>query len=649
MVAFSDCAIGSVKGYDEIYPFHLNVASEKRLYSPCSQQGIVQVKRKLQDLHHTMAVGQYTEVHVHHEGDYILVHRQHPATHDGYLLVARTAFSGNSSSSSSDNIAPILLHMTQLKYLLGASLQVDTTSISATTKYLAGLPSIVKRLPEPTIHQHPKADGTWSVEIVLPQQDEFAPGSIYVFYTSIDSRPMTAIRAALADFPDVRSLDLLDCNVVLYRCEAEEMDATGGHGVYDVPRWGKLPYAGLEGFMAVLRPIIRDNDLGHPFCDNLRQGPWTMDYILGRLERYNCPRLRPLAVWLQTQFHTAKQLPHFLVPKYFAMIIQTAYHHVRQHALSCMSHWVIKDEFSSALALCSVQMHGAVPSTGLYPSCKDRNPSLAAGLPHFSTGYMRTWGRDVFISLRGLLLVTGQFDAAKRHILAFAATLCHGLLPNLLDAARSPRYNARDAVWWFLQSVQDYCSLAPDGLSILNESVRRRFPPDDRYVPIEEGYIWECSMTDIIQEIMQRHAQGIHFREHNAGPAIDQQMKDAGFNIDIDLDWTTGLLVGGNEWNCGTWMDKMGESAKAGNKGYPGTPRDGAPIEITGLLKSALRWILQLVEARKFPYTGVQTSHGGTLTFREWNDRLQASFEHIYYIPKGIEKRNVIYATENHI
>jgi glycogen debranching enzyme len=160
-----------------------------------------------------------------------------------------------------------------------------------------------------------------------------------------------------------------------------------------------------------------------------------------------------------------------------------------------------------------------------------------------------------------------------------------------------------------LQAIQDYTTTVPDGLCLLSESVKRRFPQDEQYVSWDDprSYSRSSTIAEIVQEILQQHVDGISFREHNAGPRLDAHMKDEGFDIEIKVDWQTGLISGGNEHNCGTWMDKMGESTRAGTKGVPGTPRDGAAVEITGLLKSTLRWLDEISTAGTFPFQGVET------------------------------------------
>ena len=222
------------------------------------------------------------------------------------------------------------------------------------------------------------------------------------------------------------------------------------------------------------------------------------------------------------------------------------------------------------------------------------------------------------------------------------------------------RYNSRDTAWWMLQAIQDYVNMVPSGLSILSEQILRRFPADDQWIPWDDprAYTDTSTLADIIQEILQRHASGITFREHNAGPDRHQEMKDNGFNFSIYADWKTGFIFGGNGDNCGTWMDKMGESVQARTKGLPATPRDGAVVEIIGLVKSTVKWLDKLSAEGKFPYRGVVASgecndallthtvldglHCPTVddkdtfvTYRCWNDQIQQSFERCFHVPLG--------------
>jgi glycogen debranching enzyme len=91
-------------------------------------------------------------------------------------------------------------------------------------------------------------------------------------------------------------------------------------------------------------------------------------------------------------------------------------------------------------------MWGRVPSA-YFSTFKD---SMAAGLPHFTTGFTRCWGRDTFIALRGLLIAPGLEEEARQTIHFFARTMRHGLIPNLHDACNNTRFNARDATWFFI-------------------------------------------------------------------------------------------------------------------------------------------------------------------------------------------------------
>lgn len=340
-----------------------------------------------------------------------------------------------------------------------------------------------------------------------------------------------------------------------------------------------------------------------------------------------------------------KELPSFLLPKYFHWHIMRVYQCCLQRVFTMMSKFIQSgDWFVKALALCSVQLYGDISSCPLSIFQRRKgiaSPSLAAGLPHFANGFMRAWGRDTFISLRGLFLVTGRYSEALHLISTFGACLRHGLIPNLLGSCEIPRYNSRDASWWWLQALQDYCSFVyGDKLDQIVEflqatTVERLFPHNDQYASYyshdyskREPVV--SSLADLILEILQNHAQGIHFREWNAGPELDMHMTSEGFNVAVHLDPNTGFIFGGSQYNCGTWMDKMGESTQFATRGIPATPRDGAAVELIGLLASTLRWLVSLT---KFGFVQSVKLITGDFTFETWYNLVKRNFENYFWIP----------------
>ncbi|KAJ2121323.1 bifunctional 4-alpha-glucanotransferase/amylo-alpha-1,6-glucosidase [Coemansia sp. RSA 720] len=636
IVAMTACASGSTRGYDELYPRLLNVVHEHRRYAALDDPlkvGLGAAKAQINRLHREIAA--FQEVHVHHESDYVTVHRVHPVTREGVLMVAHCAFRGTPETASFENPRLYGTAATaEFAYRLRSAEGAKPDS-SSDDGILHGLPSILEELDAPGISKHTDSRGMYT-ELQLPRN--FGPGSVLVVRTRlVDFKPNLDWKIRTCADEVVAKLSLGALNAALFRCDAEERDVIGD-GVYNVPGLGALSYCGIQGWITHLEHIIPNNDLGHPLCGHLRQGNWALDFVSKRLHKYArvYPQLGDLAEWFDERWALVKRVPNFMVPRYFALTMHTAFRALVRRALSLMPGDIVgRSRFTNQLALTSVQMMGYVNSAGLRPTSSAGDCSMSAGLPHFSTHHMRCWGRDVFIALEGLLLVTGRFDEARDHILAFGSTLKHGLIPNLLDSGRFPRYNARDATWFWLQAVQSYCVLSPEGLKLLDTPVERRFPDGEAFVhwDSDAAYSKTSTVADLIQEIMQRHAQGISFREWNAGSALDSQMRDEGFNVSIGVDFaSTGFVSGGSQWNCGTWMDKMGSSDKAGIRGVPATPRDGADIEIVGLQKSALRWLVELCHQDVFPHEGV-AANGTLITYAQWDQLVQDSFEKHFWVP----------------
>ena len=126
-------------------------------------------------------------------------------------------------------------------------------------------------------------------------------------------------------------------------------------------------------------------------------------------------------------------------------------------------------------------------------------------------------------------------------------------------------------MWWWLQSIQDYIHIVPNDKALLQTHIRKLFTTDESEADFQSGVT--KTLAEIIQDALQRHSSGITFTEKGAGPGLDRDMTPPGFVVSASVDWDTGFVRGGSQYNCGTWMDKVGESSWAGNKGIPATPR----------------------------------------------------------------------------
>ena len=685
VVAMCDSIIGSTRGYDELVPHRIHVVNETRQYSTYSKSqintiGMMRMRKQLNALHQQLGLDGFSEQHIEQDDTLLTITRHHPLTRESVLMICNLAFEDHQS-----NIKPVSVPGKIRKFLFWARIikshepngdisEFIPASSSYTAQFVSDHPAAICDITEEYDHD---------AYSMIHFNGNFQFGTVVAFRIALFDSANAALdkihtichapqvnHSLSLEFPIaklevlLRKLSFVDFNILLFRTNEEERAVTQGTiGVYNLPEYGDLSFCGLWSVALLFKTIQRSSQMDHPLMENLRKGNWLILYMLKRLQYY--PSLKQLRKFLKQYFSYIVALPRYLVPHYFGKMVLLIVDLASKLILELISTFITEDSPTviQQLAVASLQFYGpgsfVVPSHELdgsrnslgsnqssftgssdmldtlvmqyetsqllngidHPitSTVQDHCTMAAGFPHFASGFMRAWGRDTFIALRGLMLITNRLDDAQSLILRFAACVHHGLVPNLYDSGNHPRYNARDATWFFLQSIQDFCHFSKS-TNILT-------------MPVERMSGDWMSLADIVQEILQSHAQGINFCEWNAGPNLDQHMNQEGFEVNITLDPSTGFIKGGNLSNCGTWMDKMGSSHQGRNAGIPATPRDGAAIEIIGLLGSTIKWLDTLNSEDVYPFNGVTLPDNSTLSFRQWHILLQQSFESHFWIP----------------
>jgi predicted glycogen debranching enzyme len=169
---------------------------------------------------------------------------------------------------------------------------------------------------------------------------------------------------------------------------------------------------------------------------------------------------------------------------------------------------------------------------------RGQGQTIIAGYPWFTD-----WGRDTFISLRGLCIAGGRLDEAEQILTEWSGQVSQGMLPNLfVDKGGVPEFNSVDASLWYVIAVYDFLKAAEIGDRPVSAEVRGK-------------------LRGAVEAILEGFSQGTRY------------------HIKADAD---GLLMAGEPGVQLTWMD-----AKVGD--YVVTPRTGKPVEIQALWLGALK------------------------------------------------------------
>jgi predicted glycogen debranching enzyme len=203
--------------------------------------------------------------------------------------------------------------------------------------------------------------------------------------------------------------------------------------------------------------------------------------------------------------------------------------------------------------------------------------TIIAGYPWFAD-----WGRDTFISIRGLGLATGRLEEARDIFQEWAHAVSEGMLHNRFPDRpdEQPDFNSVDAALWYVIAVHEY----------LQAAARAGISTACGHCGGRSGCLEKA-----VLDILSGYAKGTRHR------------------IRMDAD---GLLSAGEPGVQLTWMD-----AKVGD--WVVTPRIGKPVEVQALWINALGIGAELDGSWREPFERARRSFGE----RFWNEERSCLFD----------------------
>lgn len=169
---------------------------------------------------------------------------------------------------------------------------------------------------------------------------------------------------------------------------------------------------------------------------------------------------------------------------------------------------------------------------------RGKKMEIISGYPWFGR-----WGRDTFVALPGLTLVTGEYKTAKAILDTMVQELKGPLFPNM-GIGEKAIYNSADTPLWFFWALQQY----------------------GKYTRTT-SHLWR-DYGKYMKAILYGYREG------------------TSYNIKLH---DNNLIYSGEQGYAVTWMDAVVD-------GKPVTPRIGYCVEINALWYNALMFVLQLAK-----------------------------------------------------